>query len=716
MNDQAVQDPIIGEVSARPDIALLAMTLQKDVDERCSKRAAVEKRWHAATLAYKGKYDSVTENQLAPNKSKAFYKGTKKLCNFAESRLAEMVLPTDDRNWSIKPTPLPDLPPEFQAKAPQLLATAMASALKMQTLMDDQLTQANYNSVMRQAIASAVRLGIGIMKSPVVVNREKRRYVQREVAHGVMEFVIDVSQDFSPSVNWVDPWNFYPTTGAKRIEDCDSTFERHPMTRKDLRELAKTPGFDPNAVRELLKREPGFRSDQYQQNRAVSDDQADIDKTLYNVWEFHGSLPLDAAAALCGNDPVEADPLQEKRVIVWFCDEIVLKAVEYPHDDEALPYNCFNWSVDPDSIWGFGLPDDCENSQRAANSALRMLWDNAAFSVLPQIIIDQSAITPQDGRYEIRPGKEWLLKKSVVDVRTAFSSVEIPTRIGDLIEIFKLAQQMMEDETGLPMLMQTGQEPQVTQTATGTAMLMNSASTPLRRLVRQIDDCITRPVIKSIYQYNMQFHNDDSVKGDYDIVALGSSSLLVREQQTSGLIEVLQLAQGSPVLAPLTKFPELYRKLVASMQINADGVIKTEDELAEETKQQGQQAPSTEQMKLQLEQAKVQIEEQRLELAKQKQTFEQILAQSQIQLKRNELQVRAMDASSGLQSDQINAQREHERIVSHEALQVAKMNTDQQGVFQKIQSMERMNAIKIDAENRRFNAEIQTKITQGSGI
>jgi hypothetical protein len=717
MNDQAVQDPINREVSARPDIAMLAMKLQKEIDDRCSKRASVELRWQADTLAYKGQYDAVTLSNLAQNKSKAFYKGVRKLCNFAESRLAEMVLPTDDRNWAARPTPVPDLPPELQAMGPQILAEAQARALKMQTLMDDQLTESGYNAVMRQIIADAVRLGIGIIKSPVVVNRVKRRYKKVEIAHGVMDYVVDETQQFSPAIERIDPWNFFPTHGVKRTRDCDSFYIRHSMLRRDIRELSKTPGFDSSAIIELLKREPGSRSDQYQQNvRPTSDENQGEDKLHYNVWEFHGSLPNDDAAALCGHENEEANPLQEKRVIVWFCDEIVLKAVEYPHDDDVLPFFTFNWNHDPDSIWGSGLPHECSNSLRAANSALRMLWDNAAFSILPQTLIDQSAIQPQDGNYQVYPGKVWLMKKGGTDVRGAFNTVDMPAKIADLIEVFKLAQQMMEDEAGLPMLMQTGQEPQVTQTATGTAMLMNSASTPLRRLVRQIDDEITQPVISSIYRYNMQFHEDDSVKGDYDIVALGSSSLLVREQQTSGLIEVLQLAQGSPVLAPLTKFPELYRKLVASMQINADGVIKTEDELAEEAKQQGQQAPSPEQMQFQIDQTRLQIEQGQLQLAQQQQQFEQGKAQVDLHLAQQTLQVKAAESNAKLQGDQINAQREHERIASHNALQVAKMSNDQQGIFAKIQSAERIKALAIDAENRRFNAEIQTKITQGSGI
>lgn len=708
---------------AKVDLAILASTIQRDIDDRVSRRLTIEKRWLTDIASRKGEYDSETLAKMSTTRSRAFFRGTRKLCDFAEARVSEMVMPTDGRNFSITTTPIADLPMGMEGEIEAIQKEADARALKMQTKIDDQLVECDFNEEMRNAIADMIRLGPCIVKAPVVVPDTTRRYAKKEITEGVTAYVLEVEQKFKPAVQRIDPWNFYPNVGAYSRETTDSTAELHLMSRKKLRQLAKTPGFDKDAIRTVLGRSPGYRGEDSLRDQSASEDVDngvdELDKTHYKVWEYNGSLPNDKAAALCGLEEADADPLEERRVIVWICDEVVLKAVEYPHDDEELPYYWVNWAEDPESIYGSGVAHECSNGQRIANGALRMLLDNAAFSALPQTIIDQGIINPQDGDYQIRPGKVWLLKKSAQDVRTAFTSVITPINVNDLLTIFQMGQKMMEDEAGLAMIMQTGQEPKITETAAGTAMLMNSASTPLRRLMRQIDGKIIKPVLQAMYRYNMQFDEDESIKGDYNVVAHGSSALLVREQQTQGLIEVLKLAQSSPILAQLTKFPELYRSIIASMQINADGVIKTDAELAQEKEaaaQQGQAGPTPEQMKMQLDQSKLQLDAAKLQLMQQEQQFEQAKAANDARLKEMELQVKAMDASSQLQSDQINAQREHERIASSNALKVAEMEASQQTTFADIQSKERMNAIKIDNENKKFNAEMQVKITQGSGI
>jgi hypothetical protein len=72
---------------------------------------------------------------------------------------------------------------------------------------------------------------------------------------------------------------------------------------------------------------------------------------------------------------------------------------------------------------------------------------------------------------------------------------------------------MMEDSTGLPMLLQ-GQLGKAPDTVGGMTMLNNNASAVLRRLARTFDDCVTEPHIRRYYAWLLQYGEDDE-KGDF---------------------------------------------------------------------------------------------------------------------------------------------------------------------------------------------------------
>ena len=63
----------------------------------------------------------------------------------------------------------------------------------------------------------------------------------------------------------------------------------------------------------------------------------------------------------------------------------------------------------------------------------------------------------------------------------------------------------------------------------GLSMLMGAASVPLKDMVKQFDDNVTSPFITAMYRWNMQWSENQVVKGDYDVKATGSTSLIAKE-------------------------------------------------------------------------------------------------------------------------------------------------------------------------------------------
>lgn len=151
----------------------------------------------------------------------------------------------------------------------------------------------------------------------------------------------------------------------------------------------------------------------------------------------------------------------------------------------------------------------------------------------------------QDGKWEITPHKIWELSEEsgVTDVRAPMASIEIPSKQQDLTAIIQFAMKSAEDVTGMPLLMQ-GQQGAAPDTVGGMTMLQNNASTVLRRLARTFDDMITVPHITRYYDWLLQYGDEKSEKGDFSIIARGSSALFERDAQNQFLMQVGNLVSN----------------------------------------------------------------------------------------------------------------------------------------------------------------------------
>lgn len=633
----------------RQGMAALISRLQIMADEQVTKRTSIEDRWYEDLRQYYGRYEAETESKLkAAKKSTVFVNLTRTKTHAWEARLSDMLFPTDDRNWGIRPTPVPELADAAkqavkraqslvrdandhqtaaaaaaaggdaaaaaagaeaaagkareadalvkaaaEAKAIQDEAARRAEAMERE--IDDQLVEAEYNIKSRDIIHDACKLGTGIMKGPIIGGRVARRWKQIEAtdqagnaisAHALVE-----SPDPQPDWQRVDPWSFFPDMNASRIGEAEFTFERHLMTRADLRKLAKLPGFDKDAIRRLLNEEPRDSVPPYVARLLdITGGGQNAVKDRYQVWEYRGPLKAEDLRSLCHcmgdaetmDDIAEADPLDEHQAVVWFCQNEAIKFGLHFMDSGEPIYSVFNLEADDQSIFGFGVPYLMRDSQRALNGAWRMIMDNAALSTGPQVVIDMQALEPADGSWTLTPRKVWRKKDKSIPAANVFGAFNIDSRQEQLGAIIAMAKQFADDETSLPLVAQGESGINQTQTANGMSMLMNSVNVVFRRVVKNYDDGMTCPNIRRSYDWNMQFSVKDNIKGDFSIDARGSSVLLVREIQAQNLMAMTLQFAAHPVLGGLTKVPALYRKLVQAHMLPADEIVKTDEEIERE--------------------------------------------------------------------------------------------------------------------------------------
>ena len=280
----------------------------------------------------------------------------------------------------------------------------------------------------------------------------------------------------------------------------------------------------------------------------------------------------------------EADPLQELETVIWFCQGELLKFGLHHLDSGDPIYSVFCLEKDDASIFGFGIPYIMRDPQKAMAAAWRILLDNAGLSSGPQIVVNDNVIEPFNGVWALEPRKLWLKKKAAPKGEKAFEIFDIPSHMKELTDLIELCKKNVDEETSQPAIAQGDQGANVTKTATGMSLLMNSANIIFRRIVKNFDDDMTTPSIRRMYDFLMQFSKKEYIKGDFEVDARGTSVLLVREMQSQNLLLFLTNFSGHAVLGKFLKKEGLpgLRALAKTMSIPANELVKSNEEVAQD--------------------------------------------------------------------------------------------------------------------------------------
>lgn len=656
-------DPLTGSEMAEIDpdrLERLGLSLGKRRDEWVNARRAsgVERRWLEDIDQYNGRDESnkqtssmmdtveqggfpATSQATKPQRSTVFVNITRPKTNAAEARLANMLLPTDDRNWGIKPTPDPKLTAAAQEEAKREASAAVQAqqagaapaaapggpqpaqqpmpampamtpiaasigegfensarakleeatkrSTAMQLKIDDQLTACDYNGQLRLAIHDCAVIGSGVVKGPIVVNRVRKAW--NPVSDGTRTVhVLEIVEEKQPASERVDPWDCFtdPSCG-ENPHNGRGIYEKKSVTSKQLRELSKQPGFIAANISKVLEEGPKTAVSQTQRdiqnNRENGDPYAVTD--LFELWEYWGEfLPEDLRAAGVDVPDGSTDAISGCVIIV---NNHVIKGFLNPLETGDLPYDFMVWERVDGSCWGYGLPRLMQSAQRVLNAAWRQLMDNSALSVGPQIVLNPTLVQPADKRWEMTGRKIWYLNDSHAKASEVFSSFEVPNHIEDIQRIIEMAMKFVDDESAVPMLAQ-GEKGTAPETVGGMQLLMNSSNVVLGRMVKQFDDMITRPHIRRYYDWNMCYSEDEDIKGDFQIDARGSSALLVRDMQSQALLALGQFSENG-LIAPMVNWESWFKETLKSQHIDPTEIMKSEAEIAATKNQPPQATP-----------------------------------------------------------------------------------------------------------------------------
>jgi hypothetical protein len=136
------------------------------------------------------------------------------------------------------------------------------------------------------------------------------------------------------------------------------------------------------------------------------------------------------------------------------------------------------------------------------------------------------------------------------------------------------ARQLADEETGIPSVMhgQTGVSG-TGRTSSGLSMLLSGANLSIKTVMKNIDDFLLKPLGEAMFQWNMQFDNENQdIVGDLEIKPRGVSSIMQKEVRSQRLTTLLQTV-ANPMLAPFIKIPNLIRELAIAQDIDPDSLV-----------------------------------------------------------------------------------------------------------------------------------------------
>lgn len=562
-------------------LAKLGAKLKKDFGDYDRDRRTAEQQWAKSLRQFLGIYDQEVNTMIGANRSKAYPKLTRVKVISMLSRLMNLLFPASEKNWTIAPSPVPNLTEEDlqsvldkmqqspdaemsdEAIAVAVMEFARERAMNLETEIEDQLTELggsgrlNYVALARKVLLSGIMYGMGVLKGPFARSRVQTRWTMAqpdpENPQAPQKIVPQTAEVLVPQYEFVPIWDYYPDMSAKYLHQMDGQFQRIVMSRQQIRDLMEDKQFNAIAIKKWLNehKEGNYKEKQFEvelRTMGLTEPAARPNQSRkYEVLVWDGGLSghyLDG----CGVTVPEGKRHEMVQCIVWLIDDVVIRGslnpwVTLEEDEHVNTYHHFMFEEDDSTLVGNGLPQIMRDSQLGVCAATRMTLDNASIVCGPSVEVNRSLIRKEQDNNTIHAYQVWNRddeESSATANQPAVREILYTSHIGDLKEIVNLFQTFADSETFVNPAtggdMQQGpSEP--FRTAAGASMLTGFAALPFKDVVRNFDT-FTESWVQSLIMFNKHFNTKPSLSGDFQAVARGATSLIAKEVRGMAIDEL----------------------------------------------------------------------------------------------------------------------------------------------------------------------------------
>jgi len=318
--------------------------------------------------------------------------------------------------------------------------------------------------------------------------------------------------------------------------------------------------------------------------------------TEYDALEFWGKVSGKMLIEWGMSAEEISDAAREYDANVWLVGNMVIKAVLNYDPLGEKPYAKTSFIKCPGAFWGKGIPEIIEDLQGVCNAAARALVNNMGISSGPQVEVNLERIPANEDITQLSPWKIWQVTNDPVGSSApAIRFTQPDSRASELVAVYDRFSRLADDHSGIPAYVYGDLNVQgAGRTSSGLSMLMGAAGKGIRQVVMHIDGDVIKPIVERQFIYNMRYDEDESIKGDVEVVAKGAVNLAVKETVNVRRIEFLNATANPFDIEIVGKAGRaaLLREVAKGLQMPVDDIVPSAEKSRYQDKMQAQMAMS----------------------------------------------------------------------------------------------------------------------------
>lgn len=395
-----------------------------------------------------------------------------------------------------------------------------------------------------------------------------------------------------PKLTWtrVSPFDLWWTPGVSDIEDA-AVIERTRLTRADLNDLLDLPGYNTEAIREVLRLygakgladDPDYTDAQRAIEESRENPQTN-ESGLITCLEYTGNVQGKMLREYGFDEEMIPDEDRDYFVQAWTIGRFVIKVQLAPSPRKRHPYFITSFEKVPGTPVGNGLPDILNDIQEAGNATLRALINNLSIASGPQVIVNDDRLSDGEDGEELYPWKRWHVVTDPMGNNGAppITFFQPNSNAQELLGVYQQFVNMADELSAIPKYLSgAGTTSGAGRTASGLAMLMGNASKILQTVAANIDRDVLEPLLSALFDMIMLTDQSGMLNGDERVRVLGVSVTVQKETQRARQLEFLQITANpidAQIVGPKGR-AAILRNVATTIGMPGEEIVPTEEQL-----------------------------------------------------------------------------------------------------------------------------------------
>jgi hypothetical protein len=418
---------------------------------------------------------------------------------------------------------------------------AKSAAKKMERLMLDQCAEGGWRQAMAGFLYNFVFYPYGIIHGPVPTRRARLSWTGDKIS---------VKREMFYSWEAVSPWDFWYSPDSRDAQTGTAVFIRKRLTRRQLLEMREMKSYLKDQVDKLM--EEAETKDGYP-FRWLSENPDQPDNYI-SAWAggvatidqlTHYGFVSGRELAEYGLTGLEDHKFYDATITVIGGYTVQVFIAPDPTVN-IRPVFTASFYKSRDRIANYGISQRLRDVDRSYTAAFRYLIRNMAFASEPVPELDYlrlSKFMDKDALMDIGPGQVLLVDNELSPSnKPAVQFHTMPDNTAQFARILDYFMELGHLVTNIPAALHgTAVGTGANRTFRGMANLQANAVKSLQAAVGNIDETVFLPMGELLYNYNMLYEDDPSIKGDSKVMAQGVLGLFAREMERNNALELLQL-------------------------------------------------------------------------------------------------------------------------------------------------------------------------------